>query len=65
MRIIEINGWSEHGTVQGNVVYVEVYDGTKTYRLKFLQLNDKIWKLEEISDANSALEKETHISVTG
>ena len=37
----------------------------KTYGLKFLLLNDKIWKLEGISDANFASDKETHISVTG
>ena len=38
---------------------------TKTHGLKFLPLNDKIWKLEGISDVNFALDKETHISVTG
>ena len=38
---------------------------TKTYELKFLLLNDKIWKLEGISDANFASDKEMCISVTG
>ena len=38
---------------------------TETYGLKFLPLNDKIWKLEGISDVNSASDKEIHISVTG
>ena len=38
---------------------------TKPYGLTFLLLNDKIWKLEGISDLNFASNKETHISVTG
>ena len=38
---------------------------TKTYGLKFPPLNDKIWKLEGISDANFVSDKEMHISVTG
>ena len=38
---------------------------TKTYGLKFLPLNDKIWKLERISDANFTSDKETCISVAG
>ena len=36
----------------------------KTYGLKFLPLNNKIWKLEGISDANFASDKEMCISVT-
>ena len=38
---------------------------TKTYGLKFLMLNDMIWKLEGISDVNFTSDKETHISVVG
>ena len=38
---------------------------TKTHELKFLPLNDKIWKLKGISDVNFASDKETHSSVTG
>ena len=38
---------------------------TKTRGLKFLPLNDKIWKLEGISDANFMSDKEMHISATG
>ena len=38
---------------------------TKTYGLKFVLLNDKIWKLEGISDVDFASDKEMHISVTG
>ena len=38
---------------------------TKTYGLKFLPLNEKIWKLEGISDAKFTSDKETHITVTG
>ena len=38
---------------------------TKTYGLKVLPLNDKIWNLEGMSDATFASDKETHISVTG
>ena len=32
----------------------------ETYGLKFLPLNDKIWKQEGISDANFASDKEMH-----
>ena len=35
----------------------------KSYELKFLPLNDEIWKLEEISDVNFASDKEIHISM--
>ena len=38
---------------------------TKTSGLTFLPLNEKIWELEGISDANFTTEKETHISVMG
>ena len=38
---------------------------TTTCWLKFLLLNEKIWKLEGIRDANFALDKETCISVPG
>ena len=38
---------------------------TKTCGLKFLLLNEKIWKLEGISDVNFASDKERHISVMG
>ena len=38
---------------------------TKTCWLKFLPLNEKIWKLEGISDANFTSDNKTHISVTG
>ena len=38
---------------------------TKTCWLKFLPLNEKIWKLEGISDANFTSDNKTHITVTG
>ena len=66
MRIIKINGWSEHGTVQGKMLHVLKFIlGTKTCGLEFLPLNEKIWKLEGISHANCTLVKETCISVMG
>ena len=37
----------------------------QTHGLKFLPLNNKIQKLEEINDANFASDKETCINVTG
>ena len=65
MRIIKIDRWSEHGTVQGNVTCVEVHVGNKNTWVAVCTNNNKIWKLEGISDEHSASNKETHISVTG
>ena len=49
--------------LQRDVTCVEVHIGNKNIRVEVS--NDKIWKLEGISDANLASDKETHISVTG
>ena len=64
MRIIKIEGWSKHGTVQGNVACVEVHAGNKNMWVEVSTLNEKIWKLEGISEANFTSDKEMHISVT-
>ena len=61
MRIIKIDGWSKHGEILHVWKFVlEI----KTCGLKFLPLNEEIWKLEGISHANFTSDEETHISVT-